>query len=88
MVNQAKGCLCLYFLLCRCKSSTLLTPADTYNGALRDTYAWSQTLKDVDIKVFVPSNVKTAKQLTVEIKPEYVKVMSCFLNSYIALQVC
>ncbi|XP_072028748.1 nudC domain-containing protein 3-like [Amphiura filiformis] len=56
------------------KTKPSLTPADTYNGALRDAYAWSQTLKDVDIKVFVPSNIKTAKQLSVEIKAEHIKV--------------
>ena len=51
-----------------------LTKADTYNGALRDGYAWSQTMADVDIKVFVPATVKVAKQLSVEIKSDHIKV--------------
>ncbi|XP_071496377.1 nudC domain-containing protein 3-like [Diadema antillarum] len=51
-----------------------LNKADTYNGALRENYAWSQTLKDVDIKVFVPSNVTKAKQVTVDVKNDQIKV--------------
>ncbi|XP_041474653.1 nudC domain-containing protein 3-like [Lytechinus variegatus] len=51
-----------------------LNAADTYNGALRDNYAWSQTLKDIDLKVFVPPTVTKAKQLMVDIKNESIKV--------------
>ena len=26
---------------------------DSYNGAVRDTYSWSQSITDIDIKIFV-----------------------------------
>lgn len=51
-----------------------LNVADTYNGASRDNYAWSQTLKDVDVKVFVPPTVTKAKQLSVDIRNDFIKI--------------
>ncbi|XP_038069579.1 nudC domain-containing protein 3-like isoform X2 [Patiria miniata] len=52
----------------------IITESDTYNGALRDNYAWSQTLGDVDLKVFVPETLRKAKDLTVDIREDHVKV--------------
>lgn len=70
-----------------CSSSSFfrhkLNVADTYNGASRDNYAWSQTLKDVDVKVFVPPTVTKAKQLSVDIRSDFIKVspaMSCIIS--------
>ncbi|KAF7233619.1 hypothetical protein EG68_12306 [Paragonimus skrjabini miyazakii] len=36
---------------------------ECYNGAVRDCYTWSQSIKDVDINIKVPSVVKTGKDL-------------------------
>ena len=52
----------------------MISSADTYNGALRETYAWAQTLHDLDVKVFVPETLKKAKDLKVEIKEDSIKV--------------
>ncbi len=56
------------------RTSAMITSADTYNGALRESYAWAQTLHDLDVKVFVPETLKKAKDLTVEIKEDSIKV--------------
>ncbi|XP_071960665.1 nudC domain-containing protein 3-like [Antedon mediterranea] len=54
--------------------STTLSQADTFNGAICDTYWWSQSIKDVDIKVAVPHHVRKAKQLDVNIQASSIKV--------------
>ncbi|VDP89997.1 unnamed protein product [Echinostoma caproni] len=48
---------------------------DCYNGAVRDQYTWSQTIKDVDIKVQVPSFVKTAKDLKVTVERKQIRIV-------------
>ncbi|THD21251.1 NudC domain-containing protein 3 [Fasciola hepatica] len=48
---------------------------DCYNGAVRDQYNWSQTIKDVDIKVQVPSSVKTAKDLKVLVERKRIRIV-------------
>ncbi|KAK5879100.1 hypothetical protein CesoFtcFv8_024439 [Champsocephalus esox] len=38
---------------------------DTYNGAVRENYSWSQDYTDVEIRVFVPKTVLKGKQVRV-----------------------
>ena len=47
--------------------------SDVFNGADMDTYKWSQTIKEVEIKVVLPENTK-AKQVRVDIRSDYLKV--------------
>lgn len=57
--------------------SKLLEPGklpECYNGAVLDKYTWSQTIKDIDIKVPVPKCVQRARDLSVEIKSTSLKV--------------
>ncbi|XP_022080537.1 nudC domain-containing protein 3-like isoform X2 [Acanthaster planci] len=56
------------------RAREIITESDTYNGALRDNYAWSQSLSDLDLKVFVPETLRKAKDLIVDIKEDHVKV--------------
>ncbi|PIK57693.1 putative nudC domain-containing protein 3-like [Apostichopus japonicus] len=56
------------------QKTRVLTAADTYNGAERKDYCWAQTLTDVDLKVFVPSNLKKGKDLDVVIKNKSIKL--------------
>jgi hypothetical protein len=58
--------------------SKLLEPGklpDCYNGAVLDKYTWSQTIKDIDLKVPVPKCIRRARDLTVEIKSSSLKVL-------------
>ncbi|XP_063824800.1 nudC domain-containing protein 3 [Ostrinia nubilalis] len=41
--------------------------SETYNGAERDKYSWSQTIMELDVIVKLPSTVKSAKELKVTI---------------------
>lgn len=47
---------------------------DCYNGATRDSYTWSQTIKDIDIRVKVPPNVRTAKDLKVVVDRRRIQI--------------
>ncbi|XP_048575430.1 nudC domain-containing protein 3 isoform X2 [Nematostella vectensis] len=50
------------------------TQPDCYNGAALEDYVWAQTIHDIDIKVPVPSCVKKARDVGVEIKNSSLKV--------------
>nr|XP_026696234.1 nudC domain-containing protein 3-like isoform X1 [Ciona intestinalis] len=69
------------------KHSTLTKPAnatndqtvfqsnpDSYNGAIRDRYQWSQNYDDVDVKIVVEKSVVKARQVKVEIQRKHLKV--------------
>lgn len=55
-------------------SIRLLQPSDSYNGAVRDTYVWSQTISDVDVLVKLPKSSLKAKDLRVNIESQGIKV--------------
>ncbi|KAH9519754.1 NudC domain-containing protein 3 [Bulinus truncatus] len=46
----------------------------TYNGAERDSYYWSQTITEVDLRVKVPKHIEKGKQVKVEIKKKHISV--------------
>ena len=48
--------------------------ADCYNGAVLDRYSWSQTIRDIEVKIPLPSSVTKARDVGVEIKSSYLKV--------------
>lgn len=48
--------------------------AECYNGAVLDRYSWSQTIKDIEVKIPVPSSVTKGRDVGVEIKTSHLKV--------------
>jgi hypothetical protein len=46
----------------------------SYNGAIRDNYSWTQTIKDIDVQVKINSNIKSSKQVKVKIDKDALKV--------------
>lgn len=36
---------------------------DSYNGAVRENYSWSQDYTDVEVRVFVPKTVVKGRQV-------------------------
>ncbi|KAM8972788.1 nudC domain-containing protein 3 isoform 2-T2 [Pelodytes ibericus] len=48
---------------------------DSYNGAVRKNYVWSQDYTDVEIKIPVPKDVVKGKQVTVDIRTTSIRVV-------------
>ncbi|KAJ7988279.1 hypothetical protein DPEC_G00321930 [Dallia pectoralis] len=49
---------------------------ESYNGAVRDGYSWSQDYTDVEVRVNVPKTIVKGKQVCVDLQPGRVRV--CF----------
>ncbi|XP_053648931.1 nudC domain-containing protein 3 isoform X3 [Cherax quadricarinatus] len=47
---------------------------DTTNGAVRDSYAWTQTIEDMEVRVTVPDNVLRGKQVRVILQASFIEV--------------
>lgn len=56
--------------------------SDCYNGAARENYTWSQSINDLDVIIHIPQNIKSAKDLQVNIDSERIKVdaRTCILS--------
>ncbi|NWW95427.1 NUDC3 protein, partial [Rhynochetos jubatus] len=50
------------------------TDPDSYNGAVRENYAWSQDYSDLEIKVPVPKHIMKGKQVSVDISSSAIRV--------------
>ncbi|NXC39278.1 NUDC3 protein, partial [Penelope pileata] len=50
------------------------TNPDSYNGAVRENYAWSQDYSDLEIKVPVPQHIVKGKQVSVDISSGAIRV--------------
>ncbi|XP_063380857.1 nudC domain-containing protein 3 [Cydia fagiglandana] len=48
--------------------------SESYNGAMRDKYSWSQTITEIDVTVPLPPDIKSAKDLKVTINPNDIYV--------------
>lgn len=48
--------------------------SDSYNGAVRENYIWSQTLCDLDILINIPECIKTSKQVRINISSDEIKI--------------
>ncbi|XP_077490360.1 nudC domain-containing protein 3 isoform X2 [Amblyomma americanum] len=47
---------------------------ESYNGAMRDNYCWSQSVHDLDVRVKVGPDVSSRNQVRVNITPGHLKV--------------
>ncbi|KAK2818556.1 hypothetical protein Q5P01_024117 [Channa striata] len=47
---------------------------DSYNGAVTETYSWSQDYSDVEVRVFVPKTVVKGRQVSVSLQAGSVRV--------------
>lgn len=47
---------------------------ESYNGAIRDKYSWSQSIKDLDVKIKVKSNIIKSKDVKIKIEKQYLLV--------------
>ncbi|RXN25332.1 nudC domain-containing 3 [Labeo rohita] len=50
------------------------TNADSYNGAVREKYTWSQDYTDVEVRVHVEPNIVKGRQVSVDLQPGRVRI--------------
>uniref|UniRef100_A0A8B9F2S9 NudC domain-containing protein 3 n=1 Tax=Amazona collaria TaxID=241587 RepID=A0A8B9F2S9_9PSIT len=50
------------------------TNPDSYNGAVRENYSWSQDYSDLEIKVPVPKHIVKGRQVSVDISSSTIRV--------------
>ncbi|XP_043483790.1 nudC domain-containing protein 3-like [Leptopilina heterotoma] len=48
--------------------------SDSYNGAVREHYTWSQTICDLSVIVKIPVNVKLIDQLRISLSPQIITI--------------
>lgn len=49
--------------------------SDSYNGAVRENYVWTQTLNDLDVLVKIPEHIKASKDtIKVDISSNEIKI--------------
>ena len=52
------------------KTVTNFDPSEYYNGSICNNYCWSQTIKEVELHVRLPSNINSSKQVNVKIESD------------------
>ncbi|XP_064628139.1 nudC domain-containing protein 3-like [Lineus longissimus] len=50
---------------------------ESYNGAIRDNYSWSQMITDLDVRLSVPKNILKGKDVRVTIQRKHLKASYC-----------
>lgn len=53
---------------------TFQSNPDSYNGAVRENYSWSQDYMDVEVRVFVPKSVVKGRQVSVNLQTSSMRV--------------
>ena len=48
----------------------------SYNGAIRENYEWTQSIKDIDVRVKISSKVKSSKEVKVKIEKDALQVLA------------
>ncbi|XP_065515254.1 nudC domain-containing protein 3 [Lathamus discolor] len=56
------------------KQEQFQTNPDSYNGAVRENYSWSQDYSDLEIKVPVPKHIVKGRQVSVDISSSTIRV--------------
>ncbi|KAM4036815.1 nudC domain-containing protein 3 [Anomaloglossus baeobatrachus] len=56
------------------QENTSQADSDSYNGAVRENYTWSQDYSDLEIKVPVPKDVVKGRQVSVDLRSTCIRV--------------
>ncbi|KAJ7305106.1 hypothetical protein JRQ81_010951 [Phrynocephalus forsythii] len=67
------------------KQEQFQTNPDSYNGAVRENYIWSQDYSDLEIKVLVPKHIVKGRQVSVDISSNSLRVAIQEGNGYCVL---
>uniref|UniRef100_A0A3Q2WJU6 NudC domain containing 3 n=1 Tax=Haplochromis burtoni TaxID=8153 RepID=A0A3Q2WJU6_HAPBU len=60
--------------VCSQRQENFQSNPDSYNGAVRENYSWSQDYMDVEVRVFVPKTVVKGRQVSVSLQTSGVRV--------------
>uniref|UniRef100_A0A3P9C3F8 NudC domain-containing protein 3 n=1 Tax=Maylandia zebra TaxID=106582 RepID=A0A3P9C3F8_9CICH len=60
--------------ICSQRQENFQSNPDSYNGAVRENYSWSQDYMDVEVRVFVPKTVVKGRQVSVSLQTSGVRV--------------
>lgn len=47
---------------------------NSYNGAIRDNYSWSQTISDLDVTIALPNYIESPKDVKVHLNSDDLKI--------------
>lgn len=67
------------------KNSKKFNESDYKNGSKFENYCWSQSLKDVELTVLLPSTIKLGKHIKVDFKSNHITIKSLIPNQEILL---
>lgn len=67
------------------KNTIKFNESDYKNGSKFENYCWSQSLKDVELTVLLPVNVKLGKHIKVDFKSQHITIKSLVPNAEILL---
>lgn len=59
---------------------------DSYNGAVRENYSWSQDYSDVEVRVFVPKTISKGRQVNIHENihpPDMLEILFLFPHSVV-----
>lgn len=59
-------------------STSKFNESEYKNGAAFDNYCWSQTLKDIELSVYLPVDVKLAKHVKLDLKSNFITIKTLF----------
>ena len=71
-----------YFLFFLRRQEQFQRNPDSYNGAVRENYTWSQDYTDLELKVPVPKHVVKGKQVTAGVLLLPAFPLSCYCCSF------
>ncbi|CAK9291029.1 unnamed protein product [Gordionus sp. m RMFG-2023] len=48
--------------------------SESYNGAIRENYVWTQTNDDIDVRVFIEPTIMSQKDISIKIDNNYIEI--------------
>lgn len=56
------------------KKTLKFSDSEYRNGAVCENYCWSQTLKDIELTVLLPKEIKLGKHVKIDLKPNHISI--------------
>ena len=56
------------------KKTLKFSDSEYRNGSVCENYCWSQTLKDIELTVLLPKEIKLGKHVKIDLKPSHINI--------------